>query len=246
MLAQPSSPSRVRFAAHTARALDCSERLDRPRNGRYPLHSRKSAKNPEKPIDRKPLEQYFMYMRQLPFAHLRHAICLVSGLLCISLPAASQVITANDSIPKTLTVNSAPESVVYRCFFGEFVASQKGADDLEAQGKDASFSRMRYQQLLALSASESQWFREVVAGVASTWDANKRRRADLARTVSGPDDRQRIQPEFATLAQQDNEALANAISLLRAQFGPEGFSRLDLRIRQYIVPHMRLMPISGR
>jgi hypothetical protein len=180
-------------------------------------------------------------MTRPPRTIFRCVICLVAGLVHVSSPAASQVTTANGSIPKAFTVESAPEPLVYRFFFGEVAASQKRADELEAQGKSALLSHTRYQKLLGLSASESQWFREVVTGIGSTWNANKRQRAELARTAQNPEDRQRIQWQLAALRQQDDQALADGIGLLRTQFGSEGFSRLDSRIRQYVVPNIKLL-----
>jgi hypothetical protein len=60
--------------------------------------------------------------------------------------------------PRTLKAAEVPEALAYRIFFQELAAYQRKADELEAQGKNASLLRNRHRQLTALTEAEFQTF----------------------------------------------------------------------------------------
>jgi hypothetical protein len=158
---------------------------------------------------------------------------------------ASQPTTApNASVPESFTLESAPEHLVYRLFFGELAASQKRADELEAQGKNVTMLRTRYQQLLSLNTRDYRTVQESAADAAAVMEGAGRQSADLIRTAASPEDRQRVLPQLTTLRQQSEAALAAGVERLRAHFGPDGFSRLDQRIRRHVVPHLQIVPLA--
>ncbi len=161
-------------------------------------------------------------------------------------PIASQASAApTASVPDSFTLESAPERLVYRFFFGELAASERKANELEAKGKDVTLLRQRYQQLLGLNAGEYRAVQESAADAAAVVEAASRQSAGLARTTASPADRQRILPQLIALRQQSETALAGVVEQLRAHFGPAGFSQLDRRIRQHVVSHMRIAPADG-
>src|SRR3990172_4981083 len=77
-----------------------------------------------------------------------------------SLPENRQ--TAPTDLPAQPEMN-IPTQVVYGLFFGEILAFQKKAEEMDRQGLDGSFFRDYHKQLMGLS--EPQW--QILAGIAA-------------------------------------------------------------------------------
>ena len=174
-------------------------------------------------------------------------VLLLAALAAAGTNAQSQVAPSPPQArpqPITLTVDSAPEALVYRFFFGELAASQQEAGELDAQGKDARPLRDRYQRLIGLSAADFEAIR-AVASVASDTRADKSRSAALLlKDAQGAQNIQSILPQVVQLSKDAQSAVLDGVGQLRARLGPERFTQLDQRIRRYVVPKLKLYAVG--
>jgi hypothetical protein len=69
--------------------------------------------------------------------------------------------------------------------------------------------------------------------------------AELAKSARTPEDRQRLAPQMLELRQRSDATLEDAVRRLQTRLGPEGFARLDQRIRRYVVPHLTVQTVPG-
>ncbi len=147
--------------------------------------------------------------------------------------------------PPQYTVETAPERLVYQFFFSELAAAQRTASQLAAQGKDGAHLLDRYRELLSLDGKTYSYLRETAVGAVAEARDYGRQMAELAKSARTPEDRQRLAPQMLELRQRSDATLEDAVRRLQTRLGPEGFARLDQRIRRYVVPHLTVQTVPG-
>ena len=122
------------------------------------------------------------------------------------------------------------------------MAAQRKAETLAAQGKDPTPLRNQYQRLTALTVAESGSLRELAGAAVAAQEASSRQSRPLIVGAVSVEDRRRVAPELVRLRNEAEAVERGAIDSLRARLGPEKFAQLDLRIRQHVVPNLKLYP----
>jgi hypothetical protein len=143
------------------------------------------------------------------------------------------------------TVETAPERLVYQFFFSELTAAHRAASQLAAQGKSGAHLLDRYRELLSLDRKTYSFLQETAVGAVAEARDYGRQMAELAKSARTPEERQRLAPQMLELRQRSDGALEEALLRLQARLGPEGFARLDQRIRRHVVPHLTVRTVSG-
>jgi len=144
------------------------------------------------------------------------------------------------------SVREAPENLVYRIFFAEFIGSQRAADQRRDQGKDDAELRTLFQRRLRLNEFEHHSLVSAAQTVAAVWDANNRSRQELSAKLRLAQDKPPLRAKLAELAQGDETAVADAVVQLRSTLGAGRFAEMDWMIRVHVVPSLKVAPASRR
>lgn len=146
--------------------------------------------------------------------------------------------------PIAFTLDSAPEVLVYRFFFAELAASQDKADELAALGKNAGPLRDHYKRLIASSETDFQNVTGLARQSVAILKTNNRRAAQLLDSAKLGPEKQTVLPEVAQLRKSNESAVLSGVEQLRAHLGGKKFAELDRRIREHIVPNLKLYPVG--
>jgi len=157
------------------------------------------------------------------------------------------LITPSVGAVNPYTIETAPERLVYQFFFGELAAVHSTASQLAAQGKSGAHLWEHYRELLSLDGKTYSFLQEIAVGAVAEAREYGRQMAELANSARTPEDKQRLSPQLLELRRRSDAALEGAVGRLKTRLGPDGFARLDQRIRRYVVPHLTVRPlIPGR
>ena len=185
----------------------------------------------------------------------RVGVCLYNSAMSVRLPrliqslfllmacgAASGQVSAPPDKPQPRTLKAAeiPEELAYRIFFQELAAYQRKADELEAQGKNASLLRNRHQRLTALTNGEFRVLADQALPCAATLEANQQESIRLAQAMKQSFDKAGIQAQLIQLRRDNEAAVTISVGQLRAALGPQRFANLDLRVRIYVVSNLKI------
>ncbi len=168
-------------------------------------------------------------------------VCLVLG----TSRSTAQVTVPGGGAPIPYTVETAPERLVYQFFFGELAAAHRAASQMAARGQSGAHLWERYRELLSLDGKAYSYLQETAVGAVNEARDCARQMTELAKSAKTPEDRQRLAPQMLELRQRSDGALDDAVRRLQSRLGPEGFARLDQRIRKYVVPHLTVRTVSG-
>jgi hypothetical protein len=172
------------------------------------------------------------------------ACCIILFLAAlVAAPLAAQSVPPSAQ-PVAFTLDSAPEVLVYRFFFAELAASQDKADELAALGKDARPLRDRYKNLIASSDTDFQNVTGLARQSVAALKTNNLRAAQLLGNAKTGPEKQKVLPEVAQLRKSNESAVLSGVEQLRAQLSAQKFAELDRRIREHIVPNLKLYPVG--
>jgi hypothetical protein len=140
----------------------------------------------------------------------------------------------------------APESLVYKIFFREFVGSQRAADQRREQGKDDAPLRTFFQQAFGLDGYEHQMLATEAQTCVNTQEANLRTTRQLTEELKVAPNNAAVRAQLAQLRAASEAAVLSGVQQLRLSLSPERFARLDLMIRVHVVPNLRTVSGTAR
>ena len=144
------------------------------------------------------------------------------------------------------SVREAPENLVYRIFFAEFMGSQRAADQRRLRGEDDAGLRSLFRRRLQLTELDQQALTAAARGFVAVRDANNRSRQELSAELRVAQDKAPLRVKLAELARADETAVADAVSQLRSSLGAVRFAELDWMIRVHVVPNLKVAAASRR
>ena len=177
--------------------------------------------------------------------HIIKRLCC--SLLFFAAVTAALLLAQSSTTPAqtlTYTIDSAPESLVYKFFFGELAAFHAKADELTAQGKDVSAMRIHFKRLTALNSADYEVLRSQASEAVAAAQAGSSAAGLLLKGAATRADFQKAAPELDRIRTAVESARQTAVDKLRERLGPEQFTQLDRRIREYVVPNIRLRSLT--
>jgi len=127
---------------------------------------------------------------------------------------------------------------VYEVFFQSVIALDRAADSPSVSFSQRDTYRGRLRAVAGLEESDYQFVKSIANDLAAFLEKNHREGATVGRNqVLAPLERQR---ELARLWAERCAAIDGAVNKLRSRLGEERFKELDVRVRQHIVPRLRV------
>jgi len=148
-------------------------------------------------------------------------------------------VAAQTQAPAPLTIDSAPERILYEVFFQAVVAWDRRASDPEVPAARRNKVRDHMREVVGLDVSDYQLVKSVAYWVVSFLQENAIRADAILRDAKlSAEDRQKA---LALLKAERDAAIDAAVLRLRNYFGSAGFWELDQRVRGHIVPRLRIL-----
>ncbi len=171
---------------------------------------------------------------------------------CLVLLAAPNVEAEAQSSPPPVprpapyfSSREAPENLVYKIFFREFVALRLAADQASAQGKDGAVLRTLFQRTMGLFEHENQALASAAQTCVAELDRNQRATQQLAEELKQTADQAAVRAKLAQLHAASEAAVSNGVRHLRESLPPERFARLDRIIRVRVTQNLKIVPGRG-
>ncbi len=172
----------------------------------------------------------------------RACFCLIL-LAVLAIPAM-----AADSPPQPpyFSAREAPETLVYRIFFREFVALQRAAEEATAQGKDSAGLRTLFQRTMGFYEYEHQALASAAQACVAELESNGRATQQLVEELKESAGQPAVRAKLSELNAASEAAVAGGVQQLRESLSPERFARMDRFIRVHVTQNLRLVPGRGR
>jgi hypothetical protein len=103
-----------------------------------------------------------------------------------------------------------------------------------------------HQRLTGLGDLDFDALRQLAGDTVAAQEAASRESGPLIRGAASVEERQRAAPELLRLRTEAEAVERNSMEALRARLGPERFAQLDRRVREHVVPHLKLYPVTPR
>jgi len=178
-------------------------------------------------------------------------LAMIRFCLCLVLPAALALpVIAVDSPPPRrvpyFSSREAPEILVYKLFFREFVALQRAADEASAQGKDGAGLRALFRRTMGLYEYEHQALASAAQACVAELESNERATQQLVEELKETVGQTAARAQLVQLQAASEAAVSSGVQQLRESLSPERFARLDRFIRVHVTQNLRLVPGRGR
>jgi hypothetical protein len=143
---------------------------------------------------------------------------------------------------RSVTVATAPERAVYELFLGAVVAHDRRAADPQFSAEYRQDVGQRLRSVTGLDEASYGLLKSAAYVLFSALEDNGRQADAVLRDPAMTADARRA--AIAALKTKRDDAIDGAIQQLKTRMRPELFQEVDLRIRQYIVPGLRIYDLS--